>query len=441
MIFLLDIILGLNLIWAYKSFKSIVSPPVLVGVGMFIASVIATEYYKAWELDKFCWESVIFLGVGTLFFTFSCLLFRKNVKQLNSDKIMSMSFNIGRLKICLVFMIVLGLLAIYLKIKAYSSYYGNMSISELIFANREDQMTDNYEFRMPIYIRFFARVIKIFLYCFSWVFSIAIFSPKKDKNFIILTIIYFIVSFIDGLFDGFKASAIERLMIVATIFVFVFQCKKKKLEMNKRMLLYSIIAFIIFVSSFEIMSVFIGRGESTNRKGSSRISEYIGAEIKNFDMYMYGRDGNQESNYFGGYSFAVIYRQLGIKTNATAKFQYVGINSLGNVYTQAFYFHKDFGDIGVFIMTFLVAMVSMFFYNKSLSYFQKPNKQNTFLYLYSNMTMPLFMSFFASRFTERIVNTQFLKDIGYVIVVIIIFDKVFLIKNQIQNELHIIKAQ
>ena len=79
MIFLLDIILGLNLIWAYKSFKSIVSPPVLVGVGMFIASVIATEYYKAWELDKFCWESVIFLGVGTLFFTFSCLLFRKNV--------------------------------------------------------------------------------------------------------------------------------------------------------------------------------------------------------------------------------------------------------------------------------------------------------------------------------------------------------------------------
>ena len=29
-------------------------------------------------------------------------------------------------------------------------------------------------------------------------------------------------------------------------------------------------------------------------------------------------------------------KKLGIKTNATAKFQYVGINSLGNVYTQAF---------------------------------------------------------------------------------------------------------
>ena len=417
------------------------SPPVLLGLGMIMTSFVATSYFNVWEMDQFCWESVFFLGGGSLFFTFSCLLFHKNIKQINSTDLMSISFNIARMKLCLIFMIIVGLATIYLKTKSYSAYYGNMNISDLIYANREDQLSGDYEFRMPISVRFLSRLIMIFSYCFSWAFAIVFVSKKKDVFFIILYIIYMIVVFVDGLFDGYKASAIERLMVSATIFIFVFQCKRETLKLNKRVLLLSAAAFMIFVSSFETMSIFLGRGESLGKRGSSRFAGYMGAEFKNFDMYMHGQDGNNDSHYPGSYTFAKLYSQFGIRTNTTARFQHVGISDLGNVYTQAFYFHKDFGDIGVFVMTFLVAFVSMFFYNKSLDYFRKPNKQNAFLYLYSNITMPLFMSFFSSRFTERVANTQFLKDIGYVIVVTIIFDKVFLTKNQLKKELYIVNNQ
>lgn len=67
MLFLLDILLSINLWIAYKYFKNLASPPILMGAGMLAASLMATSYYTEWRMDKMLPISVVILGGGTLF--------------------------------------------------------------------------------------------------------------------------------------------------------------------------------------------------------------------------------------------------------------------------------------------------------------------------------------------------------------------------------------
>ena len=74
MIFLLALILYFNLMVAYSYFKSLIAPPMLVGIGMFGAACIASMYYSEWELDSLLIGTVLIIGGGTFLFTLFCML-------------------------------------------------------------------------------------------------------------------------------------------------------------------------------------------------------------------------------------------------------------------------------------------------------------------------------------------------------------------------------
>ena len=434
MIFLLDILLGINLLWAYKSFKNILSPPILVGAGMFIASLVATLYYKEWEMNKTCYETVLYLGGGTLFFTLSCQLFKKRWVFSNSSRYLELktySFNMERIKILLLFLIGLGVLTCYLKIREYGSYYGNlMSISELLYYKRSDDFEDS-NFKLPKYVVFFSFLLNLFTFIVSWILSILLLTPQKNKQIIGLCIGTIVITTINGLFTGNKAAALSPLTSFGTIFFFLYSFSKRSFSLNiaafKRILFLS----LIFYLSFDFFNnTLLGRN-ATDKK-SSLISIYIGAEIKNFDIYIQEKNTHTESPYFGVHTFKSTYQNidnhLKNKIENIYIFQCVGNYELGNVCTQFHPFHKDFGGLGVFIMTFIVASFTMLFYNKALNTLKNPHKQNVFLYMYSMMTMSIFMTFFSSRVTEQL-SKFFLYYFFALIVVIIFFDKVFRIKN------------
>ena len=112
MIFILDIILAINLYLAIRYFKSIVSPPCLMGIGMFLASIIATFYYQEWSMSKFSDHAVFLLGGGCLFFTLCCISLRK----INNNMVVrfnEINFNKWNLELLFKILLVFDILYIF----------------------------------------------------------------------------------------------------------------------------------------------------------------------------------------------------------------------------------------------------------------------------------------------------------------------------------------
>ena len=53
-------------------------------------------------------------------------------------------------------------------------------------------------------------------------------------------------------------------------------------------------------------------------------------------------------------------------------------------------------------MNFIIAFISMFFYQKAMKSLLYPTNINIYLLIYASMAINLFMSFFSSKFTENV---------------------------------------
>lgn len=427
MIFLLDIILVLNIVLAYKRFRFFLSPPVLWGGGMLLASIVVTFYYREWEIDKLSFETVFFVGFGTLFFTVSCLLFQKKTNHYlkNDFDERKILFNKKRLTILLCILILLCIYNGDMRMMVYRNYFGNsVDESSLLQSARVALMWGEIE--MPFAVSFLSRALFCFFIIISWVLTEQLFSPQKDKKFIVLCIVFLVTEIILSARIGDKISIVERVMIFITIYSFEYLSKGKK-KISGRLLLKLGVVFVLFIYSFNSFNELVGRSDfSEVDTKSSLVSIYMGAEIKNFDTYI--RDDNNKNTRtvpWGGYTFSQVYKKMGVKLKNQHEFQHVGFYDLGNVYTTYFYFHRDFGGIGVFILTFIVAGLSMFLYNKSMFYIKMSPKQNYYLYIYSICTTTLFMAFFSSRFTERFFSVRFIVDCIFLYLIILFFDNFF----------------
>lgn len=77
MIYLLDLLLIINILIVFKAFRDFFAPPFLVGIGMLAASIVATCYYSEWQMNTMLPSSVMAIGGGTLGYTFTALLLKK----------------------------------------------------------------------------------------------------------------------------------------------------------------------------------------------------------------------------------------------------------------------------------------------------------------------------------------------------------------------------
>lgn len=94
---------------------------------------------------------------------------------------------------------------------------------------------------------------------------------------------------------------------------------------------------------------------------------------------MHGYAFAPKSIYPGQATFQRFYTEIFPNFKITpGTFQDIGGYHLGNVYTQVYSFHKDFGVTGVIIMNFIIAFVAMLFYNRALLTLKSPQKLNLF---------------------------------------------------------------
>lgn len=420
MFFLLDFILTINLYICYRRFKYIISPPFLMGAGLLLTTIVAAFHYSAWELDTFSAETLIVVGGGTLWFTFLCvLLSNKKSIRLSSARRKEIDFSnvdLKKVKAFLVFLILLGILTLFIRIKVYASFFGgNLSVASLIWAAREDATEGAQAFVLPLFVKLPSIINSLASYFTIWLLALQMHYKTRDKQLVRLLVIQIVLVCLDGMLGGAKGGIIDpviRYFILHILFVYY---ERRSIKLPKKFYYRFAVLLCIGIFSFQALNVVMGR-QVEDAKSVDLFSIYCGSEIKNLDTYIQNPTQYGKSKYWGGTTFNNFYAYLGKKDNDYgAKWEYVGGELLGNVYTQFYPFHRDWGVPGVFIILIFVALVSMLFYKKALEELCKsPTKPSVFFLLYSVMAGHIAMSFFSSRFTEVVFQPGFLKVIIYV---------------------------
>ena len=91
---------------------------------------------------------------------------------------------------------------------------------------------------------------------------------------------------------------------------------------------------INFVLSFRGLGMLVGR-TLDERTNFDVLAEYCGAEIKNFDIYMHGKNGNGKTRFLGEDSFWMLYHDFHPEyVRYPREFQDINGCHLGNVYAQ-----------------------------------------------------------------------------------------------------------
>lgn len=271
-----------------------------------------------------------------------------------------------------------------------------------------------------------------------WLLSIIWTFKNKlsiKKGFQLLIYLHLIVAIINGMLSGTKGPFFS-IIVQLSVFIFIqYYAKKSSYTLNRKIYLNAFIMLSILFISFRGINILVGRNY-TERKNSDVFIEYCGAQIKNFDIYLHRNINGGKSKLWGEKTFYALYNELNIKIQLgdSFEYQYVGNYSLGNVYTQYRPFHEDFGVIGVFLINFVIAFVSMFFYHKAMKSLLHPTELNIYLLIYASMAINLFMNFFSSKFTETVFTIGGWKTFLYMTIMVWFAKKYLLIhrKNKVE---------
>lgn len=417
MIFVLDIILLINIYVAVRFFKYLISPPVLVGSGMLIASLVATLYIREWRLDELLPESVAIIGGGTLYFTLICIVLRKKAPRISEPNEFDFKkYNYSFVKQFVAFLIGVGLLVSILKIQSYAFFFGDgLSISSLIQSARSDFQTGDNKFSFPFYVKWMSNFVVLCSNITIWILCVQLYSKSKNRRIVFLCIIQLLLLSIDGLLSGAKGGAFDTIARFGVVYIIYSYARSGTYRISSATIKKMAITLFLILLSFKSMNLVMGRDvESLN--ATDLFAAYVGAEIKNFDIYMHGEDGNDNNMFWGQSTFETYYKRKYPKklSGDQGKFLFVGDSFLGNVYTQYYHYHKDFGTEGVFAVLSVIAFTSMFMYNRALKTLQAPLKINCWLLIYSMTAFHLFMSFFSARYTIGLFHWGFVTNMIFV---------------------------
>lgn len=415
MIFLLDVILLLNLWIAIRFFKNAMAPPILMGMGMLAASLMATSYYKEWEMDEMLPISTLILGGGTVFFTICCICLSPLIPSINLNNVRACDccIHVKRTNIFLGCSIVIGIIGAVWKFYYLKQTFGSLGMSELIMEQRMDAREHTDSFLLPFYVRQMESYTSIVSHFTLWLLAlINIYKPQRLIRGGVRKYLYLHVAviFANALLNGSKGPIMNMIVLYGLFYSYCYYSFHKNYQVSKKIQLWIVFIILLLALSFRGLGLLIGR-ELEDRANIDILAEYCGAEIKNFDIYMHHPTASKK---YGEETFYAFYQEIDPKYNKMpGDFQFVGNNILGNVYTQYRSFYEDFQIHGVLVMCFLIALFSIFIYGKSQKALLEPFVPNLYLFIYGTMVLALFMAFFSSKFTEIVFRLGWLRSVIY----------------------------
>ena len=440
MIYLLFIVLAIMLIILFKINKyDITSPAIVFIFGFVFQAAWAMAYAEKWELGLHL-NTFLTITLGTLEFAVVCLLikyiFSKKKKKEEPAHLDIIKIANWKEIIYLVCISGFTVLYLYLVVKAVDGSFNSLSsISDAIAKfDKYSKFTDSFEVvRMPFLVSNIRTAIIASGYWFGYVILNNFIVNKKVK---VLEVIIYIVTMILSVLSGSRTPAF--MMIVALIAYFVILKAKNnnyKTNIDFKVIRNIAIIGVVFVATFVSFGNLLGRNVQT--KPVDYLAIYIGAEVKNLDLFLQEKDTYAKNEIFASQTLKPLVETYGKKIGFKGYKEYrldlpfrsVKGNNLGNVYTTFYPYVYDFGYLGVAIFVFIMAAISQVVYEFIRRTNMKLTPQISIL-MYGIIFGCLLLSFFSNKFYETITNLNFIKSIVTWLLCNLFFVKLFNTKKK-----------
>lgn len=225
-----------------------------------------------------------------------------------------------------------------------------------------------------------------------------------------------------SLLSGGRNSAIQLIFSAGVIYIIFYERRRahEGTKSDRKILVAVLLAVVLAVVLFRPILALLGR-DAGGKSGFDYISLYLGAPIKNLDLYLNGELPNPitvTSTYFGEQTFSMMYMSLskwtGIATGAKwtlwQPFQSVNGVDLGNVYSIYYTFVFDWGYFGALVAVGITAFLS-----ETVYLFATNERHLRFgalrisVLAYSIIAYGLAFCFFMNFLTKAIVGTGFVR--------------------------------
>ena len=406
--------------------REILAPSFLFNISFLLSTFWALFNVKRWSLDLHINTFLVIL-TAVITFSFISVLINNMYKVLNKRKNIAIPLQEGQhIKSWKIFFLCsVEIITILLTIKFIKNVSPAGNLSDAIYQYRTqvvDQVSNIQGVpRVISLLRNFTDSCGIF---FSFVLARGLVLHKKiDYN----ALFVFVLSIISGLLLGSRGGLVASIIFFVVSIYFLSRKKNQwRVKGNFKFFLISAIGVMIFISLFQVVAIILGR-TANNYSLNEYLSIYIGAEIKNLDIFLQNNLIPLGNENFGGQTFISLYKSFGHQTYLLdLPFLNVNGHNLGNVYTTVYPYLYDFGYIGVPVLISLMAIISQIVFEMAKR-FRDSGKVAISVLIYGRIVSCLSLAFFSNKFYENIFST------GFVIQVVIwILLDFFLFGNKIK---------
>lgn len=414
MIFLCFILLVLLIVAYFINNKELIAPGVIFAGSFFIASIFALLNVKKWSLNL-DYRTFLVIALGVLEFILVSgvigLLQPRNYKISDVDDIIEDKKIIQNKKSLFIYILIfIELFNIWMMIKYIRSASGISDLSMAMNYLREESFLEGSSVeKMPWLTAFgsnFNMSVGLF---FEYILSKSFFNKKIFSwPILIVTLLGVLTPFLNS------SRGVSIFLIISFLIDIYFSSLKYKRNDEHSDWKYVMVVLIIGVMVLSLLqwsASMLGR-DVENFTPFDYVSNYIGAQIKNLDIFIQTIDFPVKEDVFGKqtfYSILPTFSKLFGLNIAPYKldlpFQVINGNSLGNVYTTFYPWLYDFGYTGVVILTGLMAVISQLIFNIART--KKNINLSLSQIIYSYIGSFIALSFFSNKFFES-VNTNFI---------------------------------
>lgn len=420
---MLVVLLALLVICFFIFRKELAAPAFLFTFGFAVQAVWAVLYQKAWGLGLHT-NTFLVIVLGVAEFIAVCyitnLILEKNYSKKKSrerttaKKVSYIKVNKILTWLCLIFTIVSSVIYLYFAVKCGGGDFSSLDgiANGISGYNVMAKFTDSV-IPMPSIVSNMNIVAAAIGFWFIYIIVNNFVAAKKINALQTITAILCILS---SMLSGSRTVAATMVLSALVAYLILVLKNNGKYRITKKSAGVAIIAVVTAMIVFYGTAVVMGRDDVNDIP--SYLSVYLGAEVKNLDMYLkkhpFGE--NNAGQMWGAQTFHNIYiAPVVMRLNGNIKMyqqdqpfrKYHGLK-LGNVHTTFYQYIYDFGYIGEAILVAIMAIISQIIYFLAKRSSNSKHPPMPFL-IYFMVSNSLILSFFSEKFYGTIISTLFIK--------------------------------
>lgn len=422
---LLTFVLIVLLIISYVSNEKVVLAPSFLFTASFVFSCFfATLFAQKWNLGPDirtflviflgCLEFIVISGVVKYFYGKS-----SDATTLRRLDIYEETWTmISTWKIYLI--IFFEIITILITIKSLISITGTGNLSDAMYAYRRQLLFADDTQLIPSYVTLLRRFTSASGYFFGYLF-IRKYLIEKKADFLLL-----IVIIVSGYCNILLGARTDAVVLVLGLWGYYYMYKRHqagwRISGNTKLFVIGGAFLILFLLFFKQIAVLQGR--TIRSTGLDYVAEYVGAEIKNLDLFVQAGQlpvipsmASSQTLIYVNHLLAKIFSMPTLNYRLNLPFVVVNGIDMGNVRSTFYPFLYDLGYAGVGIFVGVMALVTQFTFERAkLTIGAKRPPISVLSYGY--MISTLVFAFFSNKFYEQIFSSTYI----YIVVFWVILD-------------------